>query len=279
MGHAIGMAKLDPASPQLLDRRAAFGIPAGSHLLPQVLFAEYPADRRRGPSKAAASTPAKVVTAGATAGRLAAAILHAVLLVALPLAAHATTYAPSLFGELHWRMIGPFRGGRTVGAAGVPGQPNVFYIGVNNGGVWKTADYGRVWKPIFDSQPTGSIGSLAVAPSDPKTIYVGSGEGLQRPDLSVGDGIYRSRDAGATWTHLGLRNGQQIPAVIVDPRDPKRVFAAVLGHPYGPNAEGGVYRSTDGGESWTRVLFRDEDTGAMDVAFDPANAQTVYAVL
>src|SRR5262249_15114606 len=111
---------------------------------------------------------------------------------------------PRLYGEMRWRMIGPFRGGRTVGATGVPGQPNVFYIGVNNGGVWKTSDYGRTWKPIFDNQPTGSIGTLAVAPSKPDVIYVGSGEGLQRPDLSVGDGVYKSTDGGKTWKHLGL---------------------------------------------------------------------------
>src|SRR5207247_132441 len=115
------------------------------------------------------------------------------------------------------------------------------------GGVWKSDDYGRTWTPIFDDQPTGSIGAIAVAPSDPRTIYVGSGEGLQRPDLSVGDGIYKSADGGATWRHLGLRDGQQIPAIVVDPRDPNRVFAAVLGHPYGPNAERGVFRSSDGG--------------------------------
>jgi photosystem II stability/assembly factor-like uncharacterized protein len=180
---------------------------------------------------------------------------------------------------MRWRMIGPHRGGRTVGAVGVPGQPNVFYIGVNNGGVWKTTDYGRVWRPIFDDQPTGSIGAIAVAPSDPNVLYVGSGEGLQRPDLSTGDGIYKSTDAGAHWTHLGLRDGQQIPTVIVDPRDPNRLFAAVLGHPYGPNAERGVFRSEDGGTSWKKVLYRDENTGAFDVAFDSANPETMYAVL
>ena len=145
-------------------------------------------------------------------------------------------------------MIGPFRGGRTVAASGIPGNTNVFYAAANNGGVWKTTDAGRVWTPIFDDQPTGSIGALAVAPSRPDTLYVGSGEGLQRPDLSVGDGIYKSTDAGKTWVHLGLRDAQQIAALAVHPRDPERVYAAVLGHPYGPNAERGVFRSTDGGE-------------------------------
>ncbi|HEV3459904.1 MAG TPA: glycoside hydrolase, partial [Thermoanaerobaculia bacterium] len=186
---------------------------------------------------------------------------------------------PSLFSQLRWRLIGPFRGGRTVAAVGVPGQPDVFYMGVNNGGVWKTDDAGRTWRPLFDGQPTQSIGALAVAPSDPRVIYAGSGEGLQRPDLSVGDGIYKSTDGGETWEHLGLRDGQQIPVVLVDPHDPNRVFAAVLGHPYGPNAERGVFRSTDGGRTWERVLYRDENTGAVDLAFDPADPRVLYASL
>jgi photosystem II stability/assembly factor-like uncharacterized protein len=186
---------------------------------------------------------------------------------------------PSLYASLEWRMIGPFRGGRTIGATGVRGQPNVFYVGVNNGGVWKTTDYGRVWTPIFDEQPTGSVGDVAVAPSNPNVIYVGSGEGVQRPDLSAGDGIYKSTDAGKTWRHLGLRDGQQIGSVIVDPRDENKIFAGVLGHPYGPNAERGVYRSTNGGETFERVLYKDENTGAAQVAFDPSNPQIVYAAL
>jgi photosystem II stability/assembly factor-like uncharacterized protein len=185
----------------------------------------------------------------------------------------------SLYSSLEWRMIGPFRGGRTIGATGVRGQPNVFYVGVNNGGVWKTTDYGRVWTPIFDEQPTGSIGDLAVAPSNPNVIYVGTGEGVQRPDLSTGDGVYKSTDAGKTWRHLGLRDGQQIGGIIVDPRDENRFFVAVLGHPYGPNPERGVYRSTNGGESFERVLYKDENTGAIQVGFDPGNPQIVYAAL
>ncbi len=204
-------------------------------------------------------------------------ITSALALAALPV--RAQTVAPGLFSQLTWRNIGPFRGGRTVAAVGVPQQPGVFYMGVNNGGVWKTDDYGRTWNPIFDGQSTGSIGAIAVAPSDPNTIYAGSGEGLQRPDLSVGNGIYKSTDAGRTWTHLGLRDGQQIPQIVVDPRDPDRVLVAVLGHPYGPNAERGVFRSTDGGRSWTKVLYQDENTGAMDLVFDPASADTVFAVM
>ena len=203
------------------------------------------------------------------------------LLVTLTLALPATAqpFAEKTYGEMRWRMIGPFRGGRTVAASGVPGKPNVFYIAANNGGVWKSDDYGHVWTPIFDDQPTGSIGALAVAPSKPDVVYVGSGEGLQRPDLSVGDGVYKSTDAGKTWRHTGLRDAQQIPAILVDPRDPDRVYVASLGHPYGPNAERGVFRSTNGGGTWDRVLYRDENTGAVALAFDPKDAKVLYAVL
>ncbi|HUL74967.1 MAG TPA: hypothetical protein VLT86_17780 [Vicinamibacterales bacterium] len=189
------------------------------------------------------------------------------------------SFDPALFSELHWRNIGPFRGGRTKAASGIAAQPGVFYIGAVNGGVWNTNDYGRTWTPIFDSQPTGSIGAIAIAPSDPRVIYVGSGEGLQRPDLSTGDGVYKSTDGGTTWTHLGLRDGQQIPQIVVDPRNPDRLFVAVLGHPYGPNEERGIFRSTDGGRTFQRVLYKDQDTGAADVVLDPSSGDIVYAVL
>ncbi|HZT72562.1 MAG TPA: glycoside hydrolase [Terriglobales bacterium] len=204
-------------------------------------------------------------------------LLAAAALLSLGLAAQ--TLSPSLFAGMRWRSIGPYRGGRTRAASGVAGQPNVFYIGAVDGGVWKSTDYGRTWQPIFDSEPTGSIGALAVAPSDPNVIYVGSGEGLHRPDLSVGDGMYKSTDAGRTWTHLGLRNGQQIAKIAVDPRDANRLFAAVLGHPYGPNPERGIYRSTDGGQTFERVLYKNEYTGGSDVAVDPADPSIVYAAL
>lgn len=185
----------------------------------------------------------------------------------------------ALFNSMKWRMIGPHRGGRTVGAVGVPQQPNVFYIGANNGGVWKTTDYGRTWAPIFDDQPTGSIGDVVVAPSNPEVLYVASGEGLQRPDLSIGDGIYKSTDGGKSWQHLGLQDGQQIGSLAIDPKNENRVFAAVLGHPYGPNAERGIYRTTDGGKTWEKVLYKDENTGAIQVTIDPVNADIIYADL
>ncbi|HEY0528315.1 MAG TPA: glycosyl hydrolase, partial [Gemmatimonadaceae bacterium] len=206
-------------------------------------------------------------------------VIGSFAILLLPAGAVAQQIDTTLYSNLQWRMIGPFRGGRTIGATGVVGQPNVFYIGVNNGGVWKSTDFGRVWTPIFDSQPTGSVGDVAVAPSNPNVIYVGSGEGVQRPDLSTGDGIYKSIDAGRTWRHLGLRDGQQIGSIVVDPRNENRIFVAVLGHPYGPNTERGIYRSLNGGESFERVLYRDENTGGIQVAFDPSNSQTIYAAL
>jgi photosystem II stability/assembly factor-like uncharacterized protein len=180
---------------------------------------------------------------------------------------------------MRWRDVGPLRGGRTRANSGVPGQPNLFYIGAVNGGVWKTTDFGRTWQPIFDDQPTGSVGAIVVAPSDPNIIYVGSGEGLHRPDLSVGDGIYKSTDAGKTWTHLGLRDGQQIAQMAVDPHNPARLFVAVAGHPYGPNPERGIYRSKDGGNSFEKVLFKNENIGGSGVMIDPSNVNTVYATL
>jgi photosystem II stability/assembly factor-like uncharacterized protein len=186
---------------------------------------------------------------------------------------------PSLFGEMRWRNIGPFRAGRTKAAAGHASQPHTFYIGMVNGGVWKTTDAGRTWKPIFDDQPTGSIGWVAVAPSDPNILYVATGEGLPRPDLAVGDGVYRSADAGKTWTHLGLRDAQQIPKLAIDPKNANRLFVAALGHPYGPNEERGIFRSTDGGQTFERVLFKDVNTGGKDVDIDPSNPDIVYATM
>jgi len=180
---------------------------------------------------------------------------------------------------LRWRNIGPYRGGRTRAIAGIASQPSIFYMAPVNGGVFKSTDYGRSWRPIFDEQPTASIGAIAVSNSNPNVVYVGSGEGLHRPDLSVGDGIYKSVDAGKTWTHLGLRDGQQIAQLAVDPKNADRIFVAVAGHPYGPNSERGIYRSVDGGNHFERVLFRDENIGASDVQIDPTDSNVVYAAL
>jgi photosystem II stability/assembly factor-like uncharacterized protein len=184
------------------------------------------------------------------------------------------------FGSaLRWRNIGPHRGGRTRAIAGVPSQPNVFYMAQVNGGVFKTNDYGRTWQPIFDDQPTGSVGAIAVSISNPEVIYVGSGEGLHRPDLSVGDGIYKSTDGGKTWTHLGLRDGQQVAQLAIDPRNSDRLFVAVAGHPYGPNEERGIFRSLDGGQTFEKVLYRDENTGGADIQIDPNQPDIIYASL
>jgi photosystem II stability/assembly factor-like uncharacterized protein len=185
---------------------------------------------------------------------------------------------PDLSSAWHWRSIGPLRGGRTRAVAGVPSQPNVFYIGAVNGGVFKTNDFGRTWEPIFDHEDSASIGAIAVAPSDPNIVYVASGEGLHRPDLSVGDGIYRSADGGKTWTHLGLRDAQQIPAIVVHPTDPNRIIVAAAGHPYGPNAERGILRSADGGKTFQKVLG-DDNVGASDIAVDSSNPEILYAGL
>ncbi|MGC2477780.1 MAG: glycoside hydrolase [Candidatus Sulfotelmatobacter sp.] len=203
--------------------------------------------------------------------------LSLALLMALSVAVAWAQVPENTYQDLHWRMIGPFRGGRTRAAAGVPSQPNVFYMGQVNGGVWKSDDYGRTWNPIFDHEPTQSIGAIAVASSDPDIVYLASGEGLHRPDLSVGNGIYKSTDAGKSWTHLGLTDGQQIPALAVDPRDPNKLFAAVLGHPYGPSADRGLYLTRDGGQNWQRVLAKDENTGSSDVEIDPSNPDVIYA--
>ena len=208
------------------------------------------------------------------------AIVAFAVLGGLPMAESigAQQFPESTYQEMRWRMIGPTRGGRTRASAGVPGQPNVFYMGQVNGGVWKTDDAGRTWTPIFDGQPSQAVGAIAVAPSDSNIIYVSSGEGLARPDLAVGDGIYKSTDAGKTWTHLaGLRDTQGIPALAVDPRDANRVFAAALGHPYGANEERGIYLSTDGGQTWQKVLSKGENVGGSDVEIDASNPDVVYA--
>lgn len=185
----------------------------------------------------------------------------------------------SLYSGLQWRLIGPFRGGRVNAVTGVPSQPNTFYFGSVGGGVWKSTNSGRTWAPIFDSQPIASIGAIGIASSSPDVVYVGSGEADMRSQISYGNGMYKSTDAGKTWTHVGLEKTRQIGRVLVDPRNPDVVFVAAMGRVYGPNPDRGVYRSRDGGKNWQRVLFKNENVGAIDLAFDPQNSQIVYASL
>jgi photosystem II stability/assembly factor-like uncharacterized protein len=201
----------------------------------------------------------------------------AVATLAEPSTARAQALDPA--SAMHWRQIGPSRAGRARALSGVPSQPNVFYVGFDNGGVWRSTDYGNNWEPLFDHEPTGSIGAIAVAPSDPNIIYVGTGAGIIRPDLATGDGVYKSTDAGRTWTHLGLRESQMIAMIEVDAANPNRLFVAALGHPYGPNAERGIFRSTDGGRTFEKVLYKDEYTSGNDVRIDPSDPNTVYATL
>jgi photosystem II stability/assembly factor-like uncharacterized protein len=187
--------------------------------------------------------------------------------------------SPNLYSGLRWRLIGPFRGGRSSGVTGVPGQPNTFYFGAVGGGVWKSENSGRTWTPIFDSQPIASIGAIAVAPSNPNVLYVGSGEADMRSQISYGNGVYKSADAGKTWAHVGLDNTRQIGRILVDPQNPDIVFVAALGHAYAANPDRGVYRSKDGGATWQLILHKTDDIGAIDLAFDPQNPQTIYASL
>ncbi len=199
------------------------------------------------------------------------------LLLLLAASAIAQSVLPELVNGLKWRLIGPFRGGRAVAVAGVPGDSTTFYFGAVNGGIWKTTDGGTVWTPIFDGQPVGSIGAIAVAPSDSKTIYAGTGESDIRSDLSSGNGVYKSTDGGATWTHIGLEDTRQISRIVVDPRDPNVVYVGALGHAYGPNAQRGVYKSVDGGAHWDKVLDRGQEIGISDLAICSGNPQILFA--
>ena len=191
----------------------------------------------------------------------------------------AQQFDSSLYSGLHWRMVGPFRGGRVNAVSGVVGQPDTFYFGSVGGGVWKSVNAGRTWTPIFDSTNVASIGGIGVAPSDPNVIYVGTGEADMRDSIAYGNGVFKSTDAGKTWKHVGLENTKQIGRIIVDPKNPDTVFVAVLGLAYGSNPDRGVYRSRDGGATWQKVLFKNEDIGAIDLAFDPTDSRTVYATL
>ncbi len=205
-------------------------------------------------------------------------VLAAASLTAFGAYARGTVDA-SLYQDLHWRLIGPFRGGRVLAVTGVPGDSRHFWFGAVDGGVWATDDAGRTWKPIFDKVPDGSIGDIAVSPTDPKVIYVGTGEADMRSDIAQGHGMYRTTDGGKSWSHIGLSDTRAIGRVLVDPENPRRVFVAALGHPYGPNAQRGVFRSTDGGAHWTKVLYKNENTGAIDLAFKPGDPDTIYAAL
>ena len=203
------------------------------------------------------------------------------LVFALPLCAvpaRAQTVNPSLFSQLQWRNIGPLRGGRAITVAGIPGT-DTYYFGAVGGGIWKTNNAGRTWYPIFDKESVASIGAIAVAPSDPNVIYAGSGEADMRSDIQHGDGVYKSNDGGKTWSHIGLEDTRQIGRIAIDPKDANVVYVAALGHQYGPNAQRGVFKSIDGGKTWSKVLYRDENTGAIDIAIDPADPNVIYASL
>ncbi len=202
-----------------------------------------------------------------------------IAVIAPPSVSAQQAYAQSLFSGLRWRMIGPFRGGRVNGVSGVPGLPNTYYFGSVGGGVWKSANAGRTWTPIFDGQPIASIGAIGLAPSNPNIVYVGTGETDMRDSISFGNGMYKSTDSGNTWTHIGLDATRQIGRVLVDPKNPDIVFVAAQGHAYGPNPERGVYRSLNGGATWEKVLFKNDSVGAIDLAIDPDNSRIVYAAL
>src|SRR3989440_904872 len=203
-----------------------------------------------------------------------------VLLLLLPCAALAASQVdPQLFSGMKWRQVGPFRGGRVVAVSGVPGDPATWYFGAVAGGVWKSTNAGSTWQPVFDEQKIASIGAIAVADSDHNIIYVGPGEACPRGNISYGDGVYKSLDAGRTWQHLGLRDSRHIGAIVIDPRNPDVVFVAALGHAFGPNDERGIFRTGDGGKTWQRVLFRDRDSGGIAVVLDPRNPNTLFAWL
>lgn len=206
-------------------------------------------------------------------------IIAALLIIAGPSFVRAQQIDPSAFQEMQWRMIGPFRGGRVNAVSGVPGQPNTFYFGSVGGGLWKSGNSGRTWTPIFDDQNIASIGAIGVAPSSPNTVYVGTGEADMRSQNSYGDGMYKSTDGGKTWTHIGLENTRQIGRIAVDPKNSNIAFVAALGHIYGANPDRGLYRTKDGGKTWEKVLFKNDNVGAIDVVIDPTDSRVVYATL
>ena len=185
----------------------------------------------------------------------------------------AQQYSEQSFGAMKWRQIGPFRGGRVLAVTGVTGDPATFYFGAVAGGVWKTIDAGGTWKPVSDKEGITSVGAIAVSESDHNVVYVGTGEACIRGNITYGNGVYRSVDGGQSWQHLGLDDTRQIGRLIVDPKNPNRVFVAALGHAFGPNTERGVFRSLDGGKTWEKVLYKDDKTGAIDIQFDPSESE------
>jgi len=205
-------------------------------------------------------------------------LLPLIVLLA-PAALHAQSIPESAYRALRWRLIGPHRGGRVLAVAGIPGDPTTFYFGAVDGGVWRTTNAGVTWEPLFDREPIASVGALAVAPSDPKVIYVGTGEASIRSDITYGAGVYKSTDGGEHWQLMGLEDTRHIGKILIDARNPDVVLVAALGHAYGPSAARGVFRTTDGGRTWTKVLYKDPDTGAIDLAADPDDPQVVYAAL
>src|SRR5579872_3843944 len=184
-----------------------------------------------------------------------------------------------VFKGMKYRLIGPFRGGRSLTAAGIPGDPTTYYFGATGGGVWKSTDAAMTWSPVFDKEGTAAIGSIAVSASNPNVLYVGTGEACIRGNISHGDGVYKTLDGGKTWKNTGLRDSRAIGKVIVNPTNPDIAFVAALGHPFGPNAERGIFRTMDGGKTWEKVLYKDENTGGIDVAFDPHNPNILFAAL
>ncbi len=183
------------------------------------------------------------------------------------------------FKGMKYRLIGPFRGGRSLTAAGIPGDPTTYYFGATGGGVWKSSDGAMTWSSVFDKEGTSAIGSIAVANSNHNVVYVGTGEACIRGNISHGDGVYKTLDGGKTWKNVGLKDSRAIGKVIVNPTNPDIAFVAALGHPYGPNSERGIFRTTDGGKTWEKVLYKDENTGGVDVAFDPHNPNIIFAAL
>ncbi len=183
------------------------------------------------------------------------------------------------FKGMKYRIVGPFRGGRSLTASGIPGDPTTYYFGATGGGVWKSTDGALTWTSVFDKEGTSAIGSLAVSPSDPNIVYVGTGEACLRGNISHGDGVYKTLDGGKTWKNTGLRDSRAIGKVIVNPKNPDIAFVAALGHPFGPNSERGIFRTLDGGRTWEKVLYKDDNTGGIDVAFDPRNSNVLFASL